>query len=158
MTPNTPIIAPTVVYQNSIPQRRRQSASGKKYGRRINPASPTRNPTPLPIAIRVINDGFQNMSNSCSLPDERPTWVTYWCSKLYHSNRRTGSATGQFRTLEDDDEAALCDRNRFSISRSTFVQVRNRSSNIGIVNELESTVASSLSSLTIRCIFRIRSK
>ena len=36
-------------------------AAGKNNGSSRNPASPNRNPTPLPIAMRSIKDGFSNM-------------------------------------------------------------------------------------------------
>ena len=60
-TPKTPMIAPRVVYHSKIPHRSNQSASGKKYGKKIKPISPNKKPIALPIAIRVINDGFSNM-------------------------------------------------------------------------------------------------
>jgi hypothetical protein len=63
-TPNTPIIAPTVVYQNRIPKRSIQPTSGRKYGKVIKPIRPNRNPILLPMAMRVINEGLPNISAS----------------------------------------------------------------------------------------------
>ena len=59
-TPNTPMIAPNVVYHSRMPQRISQPASGRKKGRKMNPMRPTRKPMPLPMAIRVTYDGFPN--------------------------------------------------------------------------------------------------
>ena len=63
-TPKTPMIAPTVVYHNKIPQRISQPASGKKKGNSRNPANPKRKPMSFPTAIRVISEGLPNIGIS----------------------------------------------------------------------------------------------
>jgi hypothetical protein len=55
--------APTVVYQNKIPHRNNQLASGRKNGKETKPTSPKRKPMPLPIEIRVMSDGLLNIEN-----------------------------------------------------------------------------------------------
>jgi hypothetical protein len=53
--------APTVVYQNKIPHRNNQLASGRKKGKETKPISPKIKPMPLPMAIRVMSDGLLNI-------------------------------------------------------------------------------------------------
>ena len=61
-TPKTPMTAPTVVYQNKMPHRKNQLASGRKNGKAIKPTRPKIKPIPLPTVIRVMSDGLFNIA------------------------------------------------------------------------------------------------
>jgi len=69
-TPKTAMTAPTVAYQNKIPKRMCQLASGHKIGNTKKPINPKAKPIPLPITMRVNNDGLpKSIASSTPVPD-----------------------------------------------------------------------------------------